>query len=96
MTRNYLMTSQITAVYGLSRFRQSWHKAYEPYAPLKSDNVITVSPGGNIMWTCGQEFTQESSKCSHDSVKPVEMMGMLNLYGPTVPATEGEEEESRM
>lgn len=50
-----------------------------------------VSPGGNILWTCDPETILQFSKRSHDFVKPVEMMGMLNMYGPTVTATEGEE-----
>lgn len=74
----------ITAMYGLSSFGQSWHEAYEPYVDLRSDTVIIVSPGDNILWTCDAEFTQQSPKCSHDLVKPVEMMGMSNVYGPTV------------
>lgn len=87
-------TSQVTSTYRLSRFGQIWHEGYEPFARLKSDNVIVVSPGGNVLWTCDPESIQQFSKRSHDFVKPVEMMGMLNLYGPTITATEGE--ESRM
>ncbi|KAI4199735.1 MAG: hypothetical protein LQ348_001825 [Seirophora lacunosa] len=75
----------------LSRFGQIWHEGYQPFAYLKTDNVLVVSPSGNILWTCDPESIQQFSKRSHDFVKPVEMMGMLNLYGPTVTATEGEE-----
>ena len=50
-----------------------------------------VSAGGNILWTCDPEPILQFSKHSHDFVKPVEMMGMLNMYGPTITATEGEE-----
>lgn len=50
-----------------------------------------VSAGGNILWTCDPEAILQFSKRNHDFVKPVEMMGMLNMYGPTVTATEGEE-----
>ncbi|KAL8994188.1 MAG: hypothetical protein Q9188_007139 [Gyalolechia gomerana] len=75
----------------LSRFRHVWHEGHAPFAHLKTDNVIVVSPGGNILWTCDPESIHQFSKRSHDFVKPVEMMGMLNLYGPTITATEGEE-----
>lgn len=50
-----------------------------------------VAAGGNILWTCDPETILQLSKRSHDFVKPVEMMGMLNMYGPTVIATEGDE-----
>jgi len=50
-----------------------------------------VSAGGNVLWTCDPDAILQFSKRYHDFVKPVEMMGMLNLYGPTVTATEGEE-----
>ncbi|KAL8836470.1 MAG: hypothetical protein Q9170_002903 [Blastenia crenularia] len=75
----------------LSRFGQIWHEGHAPFAQLKTDNVIVVSPGGNVLWTCDPESINQFSKRSHDFVKPVEMMGMLNLYGPTITATEGEE-----
>ncbi|KAL8917291.1 MAG: hypothetical protein Q9172_005917 [Xanthocarpia lactea] len=77
--------------YRLSRFGRIWHEGHEPFAHLQTDNVIVVSAGGNILWTCSPESIQQFSKRSHDFVKPVEMMGMLNLYGPTITATEGEE-----
>lgn len=83
--------SHLTAVYRLSRFGKIWHEGYQPFAHLKTDNVLVVSPSGNILWTCDPESIQQFSKRSHDFVKPVEMMGMLNLYGPTVTATEGEQ-----
>lgn len=75
----------------LSRFGRVWHEGYKPFSQIKSDNVVLVSPSGNILWTCDPEAIQQFSKRNHDFVKPVEMMGMLNLYGPTVTATEGEE-----
>ncbi|KAL9029721.1 MAG: hypothetical protein Q9196_002072 [Gyalolechia fulgens] len=81
----------ITSTCRLSRFGHVWHEGHAPFAHLKTDNVIVVSPGGNILWTCDPESIHQFSKRSHDFVKPVEMMGMLNLYGPTITATEGEE-----
>lgn len=81
----------ITSTCRLSRFGHVWHEGHAPFAHLKTDNVIVVSPGGNILWTCDPESNHQFSKRSHDFVKPVEMMGMLNLYGPTITATEGEE-----
>ena len=66
-------------------------EGYGPFAREGSDTFIIVSAGGNILWTCDPETILQFSKRSLDFVKPVEMMGMLNMYGPTVTATEGVE-----
>lgn len=68
-----------------------WHAGYGPFALLGDDTFIMVSTGGNVLWTCDPDAILQFSKPHHDFVKPVEMMGMLNLYGPTVTSTEGEE-----
>lgn len=75
----------------LSLFGRVWHEGYGPFARQGSDTFIVVSAGGNVLWTCDPEMILQFSKRSHDFVKPVEMMGMLNMYGPTVTATEGDE-----
>lgn len=75
----------------LSRFGRVWHEGYGPFARQGSDTFMVVSPGGNILWSCDPDTILQFSKRNHDFVKPVEMMGMLNMYGPTVTATEGEE-----
>lgn len=83
--------SQLITICRLSLFGHVWHEGYEPFARQGSDTFIIVSAGGNILWTCDPETILQFSKRSHDFVKPVEMMGMLNMYGPTVTATEGDE-----
>lgn len=68
-----------------------WHAGHEPFALLGTDTFIMVSAGGNVLWTCDPEAILQFSRRHHDFVKPVEIMGMLNIYGPTITATEGEE-----
>ena len=75
----------------LSLFDRVWHTGYGPFARLGSDTFIMVSAAGNILWTCDPEAILQFSRQHRDFIKPVEMMGMLNMYGPTVTATEGEE-----
>ena len=75
----------------LCLFGRIWHVGYEPFARMASDTFIVVSPGGNILWTSDPEAIDQITKLHRDFVKPVEMMGMLNMYGPTITATEGEE-----
>ena len=92
----YLYTSSsleplLTRNISLSLFGRVWHAGHEPFALIGNDTFIMVSPGGNVLWTCDPEAILQFSRRHHDFVKPVEMMGMLNIYGPTVTATEGEE-----
>ena len=75
----------------LSVFGRVWHHGHEPFARAGTDTLMLVSPAGNILWTCDPEVVLQVCHRRHDFVKPVEMMGMLNMYGPTVTATEGEE-----
>lgn len=82
---------KLIIVHRLSLFGRVWHEGYGPFARQGSDTFIVVSAGGNILWTCDPETIIQFSKRSHDFLKPVEMMGMLNMYGPTVTATEGDE-----
>lgn len=75
----------------LSLFGRIWHEGYEPFARMGSDTFIVVSASGNILWTCDPEAIVQFTKNHHDFIKPIKMMGMLNMYGPTITATEGEE-----
>ena len=77
--------------FSLSLFGRVWHAGYAPFAHVGSDSFIMVSPGGNVLWTCDPEAILQFSRRHHDFVKPVEMLGMLNMYGPTITGTEGEE-----
>jgi hypothetical protein len=52
---------------------------------------MVVSASGNILWTCDPEVTMQIMGRRDDFVKPLDMLGMLNLYGPTITASEGEE-----
>jgi len=83
--------SQLMTICRLSRFGRVWHEGYGPFARQGSDTFMVVSAGGNILWTCDPDTILQFSKRNYDFVKPVEMMGMLNMYGPTVTATEGDE-----
>ncbi len=51
---------------------------------------MIVSDGENILWTCDPDSILQFSKRYHEFIKPVKMMGILNMYGPTITATEGE------
>lgn len=52
---------------------------------------MIVSAGGNILWTCDPEVIMQVSTRRNDFVKPTEMLDILNIYGPTITASEGED-----
>lgn len=51
---------------------------------------MIVSATANIMWTCDAEVITQVMNRRNDFSKAVEMMGMLNVYGP-IKASEGDE-----
>lgn len=58
---------------------------------MGADTFIIVSAGGNVLWTCDPEVITQLNSRHGDFIKPVDMLGMLNIYGPTITASEGEE-----
>jgi cytochrome P450 len=78
-------------VSSLSLFFRTWEVGYEPFTTAGSDTFIIVSAGGNVLWTCDPEVIMQLSNRHGDFIKPVDMLGMLNIYGPTITASEGEE-----
>ena len=75
----------------LSIFGRVWHEGYRPFASVGNDTFIIVSPTGNILWTCDPEAVLQLTTHRLSFPKPANMLGMLNIYGPTITATEGEE-----
>ncbi|CCD45419.1 hypothetical protein ACHAQE_002032 [Botrytis cinerea] len=75
----------------LSKWGETWHEGYEPFRRMNDDTIMIVSAGGNILWTCDPEIIMQVSTRRNDFVKPTEMLDILNIYGPTITAAEGEE-----
>ncbi|KAF2661057.1 cytochrome P450 [Lophiostoma macrostomum CBS 122681] len=75
----------------LSLFYRIWHCGYEPFRKQGEDTFMVASPGGNLLWTCDPSISMQVLNRSKDFPKKVDMLAMLNMYGPTVTASEGEE-----
>ena len=71
-------------------FTRGWHHGYEPFKSLGVDTFIIVSPGGNTLCTCDPELNSQVFRGSEFG-KPVELLKVLNIFGPTMTGTEGEE-----
>ena len=52
-----------------------------------------MTPGGNILWSCDADVNEQVvSKSSRNSFpKVVELLGVMRTWGPSLPATDGEE-----
>ena len=70
---------------------RAWHAGYKPFEEAGADTFIAVSPSHNALWTCDPETILQISKSKDEYPKAVKAMSVLNVYGPTVTATDGEE-----
>jgi cytochrome P450 len=77
--------------HSLSIFSHIWYCGHEPFKRVGADTFIIVSPGGNVLWTCDADVIMQLSTRPLDFKKPVDILGMLNIYGPTITAAEGPE-----
>lgn len=86
--------SRPSAAADLYRFldmRFFWHESYKPYKHIGSDTVMTVSPTGNVVWTCDPDVVSQVFTRRLDFPKSVDVMQILNVFGPTLTAAEGPE-----
>ena len=79
----------LTLVSALASYR-SWHAGYTPFQEIGSDTIILVSPNGNTLTTCDPALTHHMFKDTSFG-KPIELMSLLNIFGPTVTGTDGPE-----
>ncbi|KAJ8104960.1 hypothetical protein ONZ43_g7614 [Nemania bipapillata] len=71
-------------------FNEIWHNGYEPFERLGADTFLAVSPGGLILYTCDADVNVQLFRDGNFG-KPVELMSILNIYGPTITGTDGPE-----
>ncbi|KAI0487358.1 cytochrome P450 [Xylaria cf. heliscus] len=67
-----------------------WHNGYEPFERLGTDTFLAVSPGGLILYTCDPDVNVQLFR-DGNSGKPVELISILNVHGPTITGTDGPE-----
>ncbi|KAI9769539.1 MAG: hypothetical protein M1840_004017 [Geoglossum simile] len=67
----------------------AWYLGHKPFRQLKTDFFLTVSPGGILGFTCDADVISQIVSRRNDFPKPLEMYGMLNIFGRNVVSTEG-------
>ena len=58
---------------------------------MESDSFFLCSPSGSMLMTCDPHLVKEVLSRATDFHAPVEVLGLYNLYGPTLAASEGEQ-----
>ncbi len=72
------------------QFNRSWHYGYKPFKEFGADTIMIVTPSGNILITCDPEAAGQLFR-NKSLGKPAELMGILNVFGPTITGTDGQE-----
>ncbi|KAF2641484.1 cytochrome P450 [Massarina eburnea CBS 473.64] len=70
-------------------FTRSWHNGDRPFRLLRASTFLTVSPTELIIYTYEPEVTSHFLRGPAFG-KPQELLGILNIYGPTMTGTDGE------
>ena len=68
----------------MSKVFHVWHAGYTPYKDLGTDNIMLSSPNGNMLWTADPELINQISSQGARFVKPVELFGFFDIYGPNM------------
>lgn len=71
-------------------FNDIWRDGYKPFEHVKADTFLVVSPGKLILFTCDPDVTTQFFRDGRFG-KPTELISVLNIYGPTMTGTNGEE-----
>ena len=66
---------------------RAWHLGYEPFRNVGTDTFIAVSPGGNVLFTCDSDVSTHFLRGSVYG-KPTKILRMLDIFGPTLTASE--------
>ena len=67
-----------------------WHTGHKPFAVTGADTLIAVSPTQNILFTCDPKLVTQLLR-NPAFGKPTALLGLLNVFGPTMTGTDGVE-----
>lgn len=71
-------------------FNEGWHNGYEPFRRVGGDTFLAVSPGDVILYTSDAGVASQLFQNGRLG-KPAHLMGLLNIFGPTLTAADGAE-----
>ncbi|KAF2732228.1 cytochrome P450 family member [Polyplosphaeria fusca] len=68
-----------------------WQAGYTVFRDLGTDSFFLCSPSGPMLLTCDVHLVKQVLTRAHDFHAPVDVLGLYNIYGPTLAASEGEQ-----
>ncbi|KAL8861937.1 MAG: hypothetical protein Q9178_001807 [Gyalolechia marmorata] len=71
-------------------FGRGWNYGYQPFRTAKADTFVAVSPSRNVIHTCDPDVAAQIFRRS-EFRKPLELIGLLNVFGPGLTGSEGAE-----
>ncbi|MCJ1245731.1 hypothetical protein MMC30_002935 [Trapelia coarctata] len=87
---DWLPTSWTEQWVPLLVLERGWPEGYDPFRRVGADTFIAVSPTQNILFTCDPEASTQFLR-GKNWTKPTELLQILNIFGPTMTGTDGEE-----
>lgn len=67
-----------------------WHAGHKPFAVTGADTLVAVSPTQNVLFTCDPRLITQLLRDPAFG-KPTALLGLLNIFGPTITGTDGPE-----
>lgn len=87
------ITAALVALLTVSRLLlldRIWHSGHRPFAISGADTIMAVAPSQNILFTCDPKLITQLLR-NPAFGKPTALLGLLNLFGPTMTGTDGPE-----
>jgi hypothetical protein len=75
----------------MTRGDWSWHYRRQPFDELGSDTIMIVNYGKNMIYTCDADVINQLTTRRNDFPKPIEIYGIMDMYGKNVVTVEGTE-----
>ena len=86
--KSVLILTSLTRLIG---FPRCWQDSYEPFSQIGADTFLMVLPSYLFLWTCEGSVITQMLQSNGKFDKPVESLKALNVFGPTLGASAGEE-----
>jgi hypothetical protein len=85
--------TQSLTVARLIVLERGWSEGYDPFQRIGSDVFIAVSPSQNILFSSNAEASNQFLMRTNQFHKPVDLLQILNIFGPTITGTDGAENQ---
>lgn len=82
---------KFTFLLRVSVYDRVWRYGFAPFKYHEASTFLAVSPSKIVLWTASPTTVVDMIRRRNDILKPTSELGILNVHGPTVTASEGEQ-----